>query len=217
MQVSKVFNKAGKGKEKVNLELTEYEAVEVTLEDFSVIETEEKNKAMMVGSLLTARPFNAQALKATMKGAWRLKNGFLFSELGHNLFLFQFVTEKDRESVEQGGPWSFDKSLLMLQDPKYDQPSQIVLKKAPFWIRVYDLPIKAMNMSTARAIGAVFGGLIELDEELILASEKFLRVRVMIDVMKPLRRGIILVFGGKKVWVEIKHERLPNFFTYAAV
>lgn len=74
----------------------------------------------------------------------------------------------------------------------------------------YALPIIAMNMKTARLIGDVFGGLLELDEDQIMMSAKFLRLRVMVDTSKPLRRGIILSFGKKKVWVEFKYERLSN-------
>lgn len=80
-----------------------------------------------MGSCLTPRPFNAQALKATMKGAWKLKNGFVFNELEHNLFLFQFVEEKDRVSLMQGGPWSFDKAILILRDLGIEQPCKMTL------------------------------------------------------------------------------------------
>lgn len=108
-------------------------------------------------------------------------------------------------------PWSFDKALLLLRDPSFTQPSQLSLKEAPFWVRVYDLPIEATNMATAKAIGEVFGGLLEVDETQIMVSAKFLHIRVMVQVENPFRRGVILVVGGKKVWAEFKYDRLPNF------
>lgn len=119
--------------------------------------------------------------------------------------------EKDREAVLKGGPWSFDKALLMLKDPGYVQSSQLEFKETQFWVRAYDIPVIAMNMAIAKIIGDVFGRALELDEEQVMLSAKYLRVRVMVDVTKPLRRGIIMVFGKTKVWVELKYERLPNF------
>lgn len=57
----------------------------------------------------------------------------------------------------------------------------------------------------------MYGGLIELDEELLITSPKFLRIKVLVDVTKPLLRGMILVIGQRKIWVKIKYERSLNF------
>jgi hypothetical protein len=40
---------------------------------------------------------------------------------------------------------------------------------------------------------------------------KFLRIRVSVDLTKPLKRGSKLNFQGKEIWVDYKYERLPNF------
>lgn len=65
----------------------------------------------------TSRPFNSYALKATMKGAWKLNNGFVFRELRQNLFLFQSGSEEDKEKVIKGSPWAFDRALFALMKP----------------------------------------------------------------------------------------------------
>lgn len=53
-------------------------------------------------------------------------------------------------------------------------------------------------MTTAKAIGDVFGGLLESTEEQIMVSAKFIRIRFMVQIDKPLRRGIILAVGIEK-------------------
>lgn len=82
---------AGKGKSKLNIDLTEDESLEVQIKESEGKDTEIVESFVLVGKLLTTRPFNSQALKTTMKGAWKLRNGFLFNELGQNLFLFHFT------------------------------------------------------------------------------------------------------------------------------
>lgn len=68
-----------------------------------------------------------------------------------------------------------------------------------------------MTREVATTIGATFGGITEVDELDFIVCAKFLRLRVLVDINKPLRRGLLLNMGKKKIWVEIEYERLPNF------
>lgn len=45
----------------------------------------------------------------------------------------------------------------------------------------------------------------------MLIFAKFIRVRVMVDILKPLRRGILMKIEGRRMWVKIKYESLANF------
>lgn len=165
----------------------------------------------LFGRVLATRSPNAQALKATMKGAWKLKNEFFFTEIKENLFSFQFADEGDKNKVLTGGPWSFDKALLVLREPGLEQANRLGFDQCCFWIRIYDLPIAAQTKPMAERIGAVFGGIVEMDEGDLLISSRFIRMKVKVDLTKALRRGLMLTLGGKKIWAEIKYERLPNF------
>ncbi|KAL8161430.1 hypothetical protein V2J09_012919 [Rumex salicifolius] len=40
---------------------------------------------------------------------------------------------------------------------------------------------------------------------------RFIRIRVLMDLKKPLRRGIMVACGTRKIWAKVKYERLPNF------
>ncbi|XVE52439.1 hypothetical protein DITRI_Ditri02bG0122400 [Diplodiscus trichospermus] len=45
-----------------------------------------------------------------------------------------------------------------------------------------------------------------------MAWGKYLRVRVLINITKPLKRGQrVVVEGGKKIRTTFKYERLPDF------
>lgn len=198
---------ADKGK---RIHLTEEEEVfligdEIIKEDRSV-----QSSLTLTGKVLSSRNPNAQALRATLKGAWRTKGDFLFKEISGKLFSFQFKEAADKEKVLNGGPWSFDKSLLVLHEPGLEQSATLSFDKAPFWIRLYNLPLAAVTRKMIDTIGATFGGILEVNEGDLYVCGRFVRMRVMIDLSKPLRRGIMITLGGKKMWVDIKYERLPN-------
>uniref|UniRef100_A0A803MBU7 Reverse transcriptase zinc-binding domain-containing protein n=1 Tax=Chenopodium quinoa TaxID=63459 RepID=A0A803MBU7_CHEQI len=61
-------------------------------------------------------------------------------------------------------------------------------------------------------IGESLGGFMEFDDSDPLGWCEFMRLKVMIDVRKPLRRGVFIACGGpKSKWVDIKYERLGEF------
>jgi hypothetical protein len=40
---------------------------------------------------------------------------------------------------------------------------------------------------------------------------EYLRVRIRLDIMKPLARGRVLKLNGESSWIEFQYERLPTF------
>ncbi|OMO59259.1 hypothetical protein COLO4_34268 [Corchorus olitorius] len=111
-----------------------------------------------------------------------------------NLFLFKFQSEGDRDRVIDGCPWNFDNSLLLFAGYNGGlRPNQYVFTKGPFWIRIYDLPMGMPSAAMARTIGARLGDLIDVDDTLDKGGWSiFLRVRVSIDITKPLRRTVAI-------------------------
>ena len=61
--------------------------------------------------------------------------------------------------------------------------------KTSFWIRLYDIPPFFMTINTANSVGALFGEVIEVDDREIIMGGRFIMVRVIMDITKPLRRG----------------------------
>ncbi|KAL3524671.1 hypothetical protein ACH5RR_013043 [Cinchona calisaya] len=73
---------------------------------------------------------------------------------------------------------------------------------------VYKLPLNRMNKSTAKVIGN--------NED--VAWERYLRIRVIINIAKPLLKGMKFMFNGEECSVFFRYERLPNFcYTYGKI
>ncbi|KAL2932982.1 Protein lin-28-like protein A [Bienertia sinuspersici] len=69
-----------------------------------------------------------------------------------------------------------------------------------------------MNAQYTMTIGNCMGGFIEFDDSDPLGLDNFMRIKVMIDFDKPLRRGIkIAINSNTSKWVDIKYERLGDF------
>uniref|UniRef100_A0A803KRS5 DUF4283 domain-containing protein n=1 Tax=Chenopodium quinoa TaxID=63459 RepID=A0A803KRS5_CHEQI len=167
----------------------------------------------MVGKLLTSKPFNAEAMKRTLKSVWRLHDKVVIKTVEMNLFVFQFFREKDKEKVLDGCPWFFDGKLLVLKEVNgEEQPSEVTFNHTPLWIRLLDVPFSKRNRKTLTEIGDFLGTFLETDDTEPLGWGEFMRVKVMIDIEKPLRRGLFLAVGAAtSKWVPIKYERLEEF------
>ena len=86
--------------------------------------------------------------------------------------------------------------------------------KACFWIRICGLPLGLMNEETVELLGRKIGELKSIDKNSSRSgANRSLRVRIEIDINKPLRRFVSLTVKG---WNEVlrgrfKYERLPIF------
>ncbi|KAL2939335.1 hypothetical protein RDABS01_000167 [Bienertia sinuspersici] len=168
----------------------------------------------LVGKIKTPRPYNFNAFKNTMNQVWSLSRKALFREIENNMFIIQFFHWRDKEKVLNGRPWCFDQHLILLQelDPSI-QPSDIELVNCPFWVRIYNLPFDYRTKEHAVTLASRIGEVLEVEDD-IIGWDKSMRVRVMLNTCKPLRRmQKIKNKKGETCWVEFKYERLP-FFSY---
>lgn len=193
--------------------LTEEEETVIDGDTNDEAELEAKVSLMLVGKLLTNRPFNFEAMKRTLKSVWRLKDGIAIRMVETNFFIFQFFLASDKEKVIRGRPWFFDNQLLILLEiDGKEQVSEVSFNKSPCWIRVYDLPFVKRSVAFAKSVGDSMGGFLELDESDPLGLDNFLRLKIMMDITKPLRRGFkVAVGGGLSKWVDVKYERVGDF------
>ncbi|KAI7990869.1 Uncharacterized protein LOK49_LG12G01876 [Camellia lanceoleosa] len=196
------------------LQLTEEEEVVVIVGDAHTKSSAERSWLCLVGRILTHRPVNAEAFRSTMAAVWKPTQGMQFKVLGDNLFLIQFNHIVDKKRVLGRGPWNFDKQLVLLEE--FDgsmQPSEIQFRSVLFWVHVIDLPIVSMTKEVGVLIGNSIGTFDDMDyAEDGVAWGKSLRIRVAININKPLRRGMKITLGQKDLmWVSFKYERLPNF------
>ena len=124
-----------------------------------------------------------------------------------------FSEESDIDKVVASEPWTFDKYLVALKRIQ----SQLEMKSlefdnAHFWIQVHDLPVGSLNMRVVQDIVSVAGEVVNsrADNE-DYKGGNFMRVRVKVDVTKPLSRGRkIGLRNGEESWASFKYECLPN-------
>ena len=111
-------------------------------------------------------------------------------------------------------PWSFEKQLIFLKEFEGElAPRDIVMKHCPFWVQIFNLPLKSRTKETGWAIESSLREVLDVDvSDLGVHWGRCLRVYVSVDITKKLICGKkINIEGGENRWVIFKYERLPNF------
>lgn len=72
----------------------------------------------LVGKLLQPRSVPREGLRAAMQQAWRTTKEIKLESLGDNMFICKFASESEKKRILYGGPWHFDRSLLVITEPK---------------------------------------------------------------------------------------------------
>lgn len=195
-----------------NLKITADEDDIVVLDNVTNENVNPSIDLSIVGKVITERPFNFNAFKRTMNQIWTMSKGALFRKIENGLFVVQFATARDRAKVLDGRPWTFDQHLVMLNESVGGvQPSEIALNQCPFWIRLYNLSLVCRSVNHVQRIGGSLGEVLEVETDGIFWDNS-VRVKVMVDVSKPLKRvQRIRSSTGVEVLIEIKYGRLPIF------
>ncbi|MBA0759980.1 hypothetical protein Gotri_022782 [Gossypium trilobum] len=117
--------------------------------------------------------------------------------------------KEDLETVMEGQPWLFRKSLIIfdrLTNPV--ERDQIRLVSSPFWIKIGPCLPEFDKKDLLHAIRVTFGGVLRSE-----INGEFCRLRIKLNVQKPLRRGIfVLRDNGNRYWIPFKYEKLPKFY-----
>ncbi|KAL9443825.1 hypothetical protein AB3S75_017078 [Citrus x aurantiifolia] len=71
----------------------------------------------LVGKVLHTRGVNVEGLKTAMQRVWKTSREVKIESLGDNTFMFRFGSEADKRSIMVGGPWHFDRALIVLTEP----------------------------------------------------------------------------------------------------
>ena len=167
---------------------------------------------VLAAKFLTKRVLNLEAIAKTFSPLWRASKGFQVRREEDHIVLFTFKDQSDMQKVLAGEPWSFDKYLVIMQ--KFDGSEDVRnmgFELATFWIQVHDLPLRFRNRRVAEKLCEVLGTVNHEEQETDLLGVRFVRVRVTLNISKPLCRGrVITLEDGKDLWIPFKYERLPN-------
>ncbi|XP_042958115.1 uncharacterized protein LOC122293643 [Carya illinoinensis] len=172
------------------------------------------NRGGLFPCLSTEKPYNREAFKQTLKKIWRPVKKIWVKDLGSKILLVEFEDHQEKARVQCEGPWSFDRNLILMQNYTGEvQAIRVQISTATFWIRLYDLLLGAMNEKVVSKIGNSIGVVEEIDvEKDEVAWGEFIKIRILLDVTKPLLRGKCINLGNHgSCWVRFTYERLPTF------
>ncbi|KAL5823688.1 hypothetical protein ACOSQ4_021588 [Xanthoceras sorbifolium] len=174
-----------------------------------------KLELCLAGRLLAIKQVNRDAFRAILPKIWRTTQEVEIEVLRDNIFEFHFKNRLDRRRVLNGGPWSFDRSLLVLEEPRAaGKLSSLAFNRVEFWVQIHNVPMMCMTLKIGQFLGDQIGSVREVDAG---ASGdclgKYIRVRVEIDIGKPLQRFLKVNLGSsaKDVVMLLRYERLPEY------
>ncbi|XP_021303063.1 uncharacterized protein LOC8083790 [Sorghum bicolor] len=195
------------------LEIREDEEQDIVLEeDLEELKAEARWTAL--AKVCSSKTFSHAAFIANMKYAWSLAKDVSFKAIEENLFVLKFSCLGDWRKVMDEGPWIFRGHAVLLEE--YDgitKPSKVRFKYLATWVRIYDLPTGFRTKNIGRQLGNKIGDFLKVDlDDITSGWRDFLRIRVKLDVEKPLTRIVyISLGGGKREAFRVKYEKLPRF------
>ena len=177
----------------------EEENSKVTLDE----ETHAAKEVILVGKFMTRRAFSIEVVGRTLKLLWKTRNGFKIRDVGNHVLFFVFDDENEAERVLATEPWTYDKHLIIFSHYDGSCPIQnIRFHIVKFWVQIHGLPVNKLNERIAYGIGNNIGEVSRASQFGEVIGGNFLRIRVGINVTRPLSRGHKVLLGNdREVWV----------------
>ena len=135
--------------------------------------------------------------------------------LGKNVFLFKFSLEVEKREVIAGGPWHFDRALIVLEEPReIGNIRKQNFTHATFWVQFHNVPIGCMEPESIHKLGELIGEVLEVETDgESECIDPYARVGISIDITKPLQKMVFLELEeDDKVELPMLYERLPYFY-----
>nr|POE80459.1 hypothetical protein CFP56_25176 [Quercus suber] len=163
----------------------------------------------LAGRFFTKRTLNVESVARTFKPLWKPTGELKLRDLGDNILLFEFSDALDLAQVLEFEPWTFDKNIVVFREvTEVEEVPSLEFFRVNFWIQMHNLPLTSLNQATGEAIGNSIGKVIDVaNPEDDGEGGEFLRVRISIDITKPLSRCHKLWSEGKQIgWVGLKSK-----------
>ncbi|KAL3635168.1 hypothetical protein CASFOL_019715 [Castilleja foliolosa] len=165
----------------------------------------------LITKVLTPKPTNMNALKATMIKAWNPSGKISSNLLSDNTMAFIFEERKDMEKVYNQA-WTFrDHQMVVAKWPPDKALTEIDLTKTLFWVHIFGLPVCFINLENAKFIGDGIGKFVKEDLGPGQKWKYSLKMQIEIDTQEPLLGAMIFQVGGTKIKIEIRYERIVDF------
>ncbi|XP_042944730.1 uncharacterized protein LOC122278618 [Carya illinoinensis] len=186
--------------------LTEQEAESVKVKNEALQSLVNKGKRCLIMKINADRVVNREAFRATMSKVWHPEGWIQFKDEGENKVVVEFQFEQDKVKVLHGRPWTFDRSLVCMQEIDGLVPlKDLTFTRETFWVQAHDMPMACMT----KEVGAeLFSGMERVHKVETDAGGCgwgcILRAKVEVDITKPLIRGKFLLANGVRRWIPFK-------------
>jgi hypothetical protein len=156
--------------------------------------------------------FSPQTFEQHMRVAWSPAREVKFRSLENNLFTIQCYCLGDWLKITKGGPWLFRQNAVTVEE--YDglsSPDSVDLNYLSVWVQVHKLPDGYRGESLVKnLIERKVGSEAEVDKTPHGLGD-FIRVRVKLDLRKPLARFVSISRAGHREFFKIQFEKIPKF------
>ncbi|KAK7842576.1 hypothetical protein CFP56_013669 [Quercus suber] len=107
----------------------------------------------------------------------------------------------DLERVLEFEPWFYDKSMVVFQCAvDVESVPSLAFDSAMFWVQLHNVPEQCLTPEKGEAVGNTIGSIVQVaDPEDDGEGGEFLRIRVTIDITKPLPRCCKLWFAEEHI------------------
>jgi hypothetical protein len=198
--------------DKLVLKDEELDDVVLPKEDFDNLR--EGARWMAVVKVNTTKHFGNQPFFQKMDAAWGFARKWDIRPVVDNLFILQVSCLGDWNRAMLEGPWIFRQMGVMIEP--YDgiaDPSSVILNRIHAWVQIRGIPPLFRKEGIVRDMAARIGEVLSVDLYVLGASgTSFVRVRVKIDVNKPLTRIVGLhPEGSERLSFQVLYEKLPRY------
>ncbi|WOG87678.1 hypothetical protein DCAR_0206909 [Daucus carota subsp. sativus] len=153
-------------------------------------------------------------MQHTLASLWKPGKGVYIKTVEANLFIFQFYHAIDLNRVIEGSPWSFNRKVLLISRMNDSMnPRCIPLDTLDLWVQVHDVKPGFMSERVMKEVGNQVGRYISsCPSNYKGVWREYMRIRVTIDITKPLRRRMkVRTSGSEWSWITFKYEHVPTF------
>uniref|UniRef100_A0A8I6Y6V1 Reverse transcriptase domain-containing protein n=1 Tax=Hordeum vulgare subsp. vulgare TaxID=112509 RepID=A0A8I6Y6V1_HORVV len=161
------------------------------------VQVKERGKTLVaqaVGKVMSEKLSHPDAIRLSLGRVWCPIKGIECKEVGENLFVFTFNQESGERMALEDGPCMFEKDLVVVEDhDPGKRPEDYEFNEIPIWVGIFSLPLGMMNADSAEEIRSIIGSFLEADVGADgVAMGKFLRVKIRMNIDKPIMRGFML-------------------------
>jgi hypothetical protein len=163
----------------------------------------------LIGQFMGLWP-SARSTENWIQRNWRplITNSVTSYAVGRGFFIFEFISQEDRDLIFRNGPYFMGTQGLYLNrwTPSFDPASEIP-KDVPVWVRLPNLPIHCWSTPSLQAIGNGLGRYIDRADPKDQYS--CARICVEVDLEVGLPEAIKLKVGAWNHLQKLDYEQLP--------